>query len=422
MRFLLLFLLICTLSVKAAAPVSPDSLKVAVISDVHYLSPKLTGEGEAITLLERATGRNMNEQYAVISQVIADLLRESPNLLLVTGDLTHHGEHQSHLDFIQLLHPLQKAGTRILVIPGNHDVNIPNARSYLGAQASPVESVSADEFARMYGSFGYDEALRRDISSLSYLAEINEKTWMLCIDSNRHDENTTTSINAGRIRPETMKWALHILQEAKEKSIVVLGMMHHGLVEHMPYQRTFFANYLVEEWQQQADKLSDAGLHVIFTGHFHANDISLHTSPAGNGIYDVETASLAQYPFAYRIMQLKEKELSIDTRFVTSIPGNTDFEEDGRLRLEEITRRVAQSKLEKSEMPVSEEMKTMLIDLIVQLNLLHVRGDEKADEEMQSAIRLFASMMGTETDMESFAFDFPPADNRVVIGLTGDRR
>src|SRR5690606_5952341 len=117
-------------------------------------------------------------------------------------------------------------------IPGNHDVNIPNARSYLGAQASPVESVSADEFARMYGSFGYDEALRRDISSLSYLAEINEKTWMLCIDSNRHDENTTTSINAGRIRPETMKWALHILQEAKEKGIVVLGMMHHGLVEH----------------------------------------------------------------------------------------------------------------------------------------------------------------------------------------------
>ena len=396
---------------------SGAALKIAVMTDVHYLSPLLAEEGGALFAFEKATGRKTTELHAVLNKVIASLKEEAPDILLVTGDLTNHGERQSHLDFITLLCSLEKAGTRIFVIPGNHDVHIPDARSHKGSESTPVAGVSGDEFARLYGSFGYEEALRRDDASLSYLAKINEHTWLLCIDSNRYDEHTTSSVTAGRIRRQTMEWALNILHEAKEKGISVLGMMHHGAVEHMPYQDAFFPDYLVEDWQQQADKLADAGLNVIFTGHFHANDISLHTSPAGNRIYDVETAGLAQYPFGYRIMRLHGNELSIDTRFVTSIPGNPDFENESRRRLEAVTRRVAQSRLNKPEIPISEEVKTALTDLIVQLNLMHVRGDEKADPGMKRAISMFASMMGTEADMESFAFDFPPQDNKVVIRL-----
>jgi len=396
---------------------SAAALKIAVMTDVHYLSPLMAGEGEALAAFENATGRKTTELHAVFNIVIDSLMEEAPDILLVTGDITNHGERQSHLDFIALLRPLQKAGTRIFVIPGNHDVHIPDARMYKGSESIPVESVSAEEFASLYGSFGYEKALRRDETSLSYLAMIDERTWLLCIDSNRYNEQTTTSVTAGRIRPQTLEWALNILHEAKEKGITVLGMMHHGLVEHMPYQDAFFPDYLVEDWQQQADKLAEAGLNVIFTGHFHASDISLHTSPAGNRIYDVETASLAQYPFGYRIMQLQGKELSIRTRFVTSIPGNPDFEHESRRRLEAVTRRVAQNRLDKTKMPMSEEVKTALTDLIVQLNLLHVRGDEAADPGMKNVIRMFASMMGTAADMESFAFDFPPEDNEVVITL-----
>ncbi|MEN6588968.1 MAG: metallophosphoesterase [Proteiniphilum sp.] len=396
---------------------SGAALKIAVMTDVHYLSPLLAGEGEALVAFEKATGRKTTELHAVLNKVIASLKEEAPDMLLVTGDITNHGERQSHLDFIALLRQLEKAGTRIFVIPGNHDVLIPDAKMYKGSGSTPVESVSADEFARLYGTFGYEEAMRRDETSLSYLAMLNERTWLLCIDSNRYNEQTTSSVTAGRIGRQTMEWALNILREAKEKGITVLGMMHHGVVEHMPYQDAFFPDYLVEDWQQQADKLADAGLNVIFTGHFHASDISLHTSPAGNRIHDVETASLAQYPFGYRIMQLQGNELSVSTRFVTSIPGNPDFEHESRRRLEAVTRRVAQSRLNKTKMPMTEEVKTALTDLIVQLNLMHVRGDEEADPGMKRAISMFASMMGTAADMESFAFDFPPEDNKVVIRL-----
>ena len=69
-----------------------------------------------------------------------------------------------------------------------------------------------------------------------------------------------------------MEWAFSVLREAEAKGIIVLGMMHHGLVEHMPYQSAFFPAYLVEEWELHAELLADAGMPLIFTGHFHSND------------------------------------------------------------------------------------------------------------------------------------------------------
>jgi len=396
------------------------SLKIAVITDVHYIAPQLAEQGKALTSFEEATGRKTDELHKVLHKVLADLNRETPHMLLITGDLTNHGERQSHLGFIELLRPLQKAGTRIFVIPGNHDVNIPDARAYKGDTSSPVEGIIPGEFTRFYGEFGYDKALRRDSASLSYLAEIDEKTWLLGIDSNRYQEYQTTSVSAGRILPETLEWALQILHEAKEKGITVLGMMHHGLVEHMPNQETFFPDYLVDDWKVMAGRLADAGLGVIFTGHFHANDITLFTSPAGNKIFDVETASLAQYPFAYRIMQLQGKELTVDTRFVTSIPGDPNLESESRSRLEMLTRRAANHRLNIPGLPIPEKVRENLIEMIVQLNLMHVRGDETDNPRLQESIALFGAMMGTEAEKESLSFDFPPADNNVVLTIGED--
>lgn len=212
-----------------------------------------------------------------------------------------------------------------------------------------------------------------------------------------------------------MKWILNILNEADTKGVRVLGMMHHGLIEHIPYQSTLFPDYLIEEWQKNSDLLADAGLEVVFTGHFHSNDITLRTSTAGNVIYDVETASLAQYPFAYRIMKLIDSDLSIDTRFITSIPGKPNLSEEYSRKLETITGRVARNRLKSLGIPFSEEMMKVLTDLIVKLNISHVKGDEKPDPEVIEAVRAFALFLGNEVDEKDYSFDFPPADNKLII-------
>lgn len=395
----------------------PRAVKIALLTDVHYLDKQLTEEGEALTAYERSTGRNVKDLHAVLNVVLDDVMKEAPDLLLIAGDITNHGEKQSHLGFIEKIRPLQARGTRIFVVPGNHDIHIPDAKSYRGDKPVPVESISKEDFATLYASCGYAGALKRDSASLSYLAEINESTWLLCFDTNRYAEHTTSSITGGRILPETMAWALDILREAKEKGIVVLGMMHHGLVEHMPYQAAFFPRYLVDDWQKNADLLADAGLKVVFTGHFHANDITMRTASSGNAIYDVETGSLAQYPFAYRIMELHHHALSIESRFVTSVPGNPDLASRYREKLQNMTRRVAENRLKGLGIPLPQESLDALAEVIVMLNMLHVSGDEKPDASMMMAIRLLADQMDSEADAESFSFDFPPEDNNVTIPI-----
>lgn len=413
--FLLFFLLV--LFAGAVFPQVPGTVKIAVITDIHYLDRGLAKEGEALIAYEHMTGRNVSDLHAVLDVVLDDLKKESPDLLLITGDITNHGEKQSHHGFIEKLRPLQSRGTRILVVPGNHDINTPDAKAYQGDKVIPTETISKGQFAELYASFGYSDAVKRDGASLSYLAEINESVWLLCVDTNRYEEHATTSITNGRILPETMAWALDILREAEEKEITVLGMMHHGLVEHLPYQTAFFPQYLIDEWEKNADLLADAGLKVVFTGHFHANDITLRTSPAGNVIYDVETASLAQYPFAYRLMTLDETGLSIDTRFVDTVPGKPDLVSVYRDKLAVMTRRVAERRLKSLNIPMPQETLDALTDVIVQMYLMHVKGDEKPDAEMIASVRLFAGQMDDEADTDSFMLDFPPQDNRVIIPL-----
>lgn len=395
-----------------------EPLKIAVVADVHFLSDKLADESSGAYLAYReTTGRDLAVLHRVLDTVLYDLKTDKVDVLLIPGDLTNHGERQSHLDFIEKLKPLQQNGTRIFVVPGNHDIHIPDAKAYLGEKTQSVETVSAKEFEQLYASFGYGNALKKDTASLSYLAEIDKETWLLCFDTNRYAEHIATSISGGRILPQTLAWALDILREAEEKNIAVLGMMHHGLVEHLPYQSSFFANYLVTDWQKNAEILADAGLKVIFTGHFHANDISAFVSPAGNTVMDVETASLVQYPFAYRVMELGNSGLSIDTRFITAIDGEPDLETVYRKKSETVARRVVRNRLTSLEMSLPETMLDALTGVIVRMSLLHMHGDENPDEEMKNAVRNFAQLLGCDEADSDFQFDFPPADNQLVIEL-----
>ena len=120
-----------------------DDIKIAVISDVHFLSKKLALPGKALSAYENSTGRDVEDLHSVFNFVLNDLLKEEIDILLITGDLSNHGELQSHIDFIEKLKPLKDTGARIFVTPGNHDINIPNSKQYIGDEAISATSVTA---------------------------------------------------------------------------------------------------------------------------------------------------------------------------------------------------------------------------------------------------------------------------------------
>lgn len=407
-RLIVLCFLLLSLYAQAQSP-----LRIGVITDMHYLSEQLMDGGYATQDYVLTSGRNIVESPNILDQVIADYATSNIDILLVCGDMTKDGERLSHKDFVKKLKPLQDKGVRAFVIPGNHDINVPKPKGYLGNTTYETENTSPTQFAEIYASCGYGDAIKRDTASLSYVAPLTDKTWLIAIDAVRYSEYTTKTVSAGRILPQTENWILSVLDEAKEKNIQVVGMMHWGLVEHLPMQASFFADYLVSDWQWLASTFADHGLKLIFTGHFHANDITLHTSSQDNKIYDIETGALCSYPFAYRFVDLYTDKAVVKTKNIVSTPSSPHLAEDSKQQISKIADKMAQGKIKNMGLNMPDNILKPMTDVLSQIFILHLAGDEKITPELKDALNNL--MDGTDGDTNSQEIDFYPADNNVEI-------
>ena len=71
-------------------------MKFAVLSDTHYISRRMIADPD---------NKELNMQPAVTEQAVLQAAAES-DVLLITGDLTDHGDRYSHEDFAEFLRAL----------------------------------------------------------------------------------------------------------------------------------------------------------------------------------------------------------------------------------------------------------------------------------------------------------------------------
>ncbi len=118
--------------------------------------------------------------------------------------------------------------------------------------------------------FGYigDEVIARDENSLSYICQPYNGLWILGIDAN---EITYFRPISMQLNPATMAWIQEKMKEARENEITVLAMMHYGIIEHYSGQNNL--EPLIKNSQGQCNCFNECRIRVIFTGHYHANDI-----------------------------------------------------------------------------------------------------------------------------------------------------
>ena len=104
-------------------------IKMAVISDLHVMAPQLlVSEGKAFEEYLIKDRKMLRESAEILDTLMTDILDIKPHLVLVTGDLTKDGERASHQLVVSQLHRLVDAGIQVLVVPGNHDINNPDAK------------------------------------------------------------------------------------------------------------------------------------------------------------------------------------------------------------------------------------------------------------------------------------------------------
>ncbi|HSU49075.1 MAG TPA: metallophosphoesterase [Segetibacter sp.] len=307
--------------------------KIAIVSDIHYMHPSLLinngAEGTAFQNYLNQDPKLIQYSDAIWRQVMVELKRENPDILLVPGDITKDGEKIGHEAMASFFNELNSNGTQVYVIPGNHDINNAKAKIYDGGNDRPVDMTSKEDFASIYGNFGYHDAIARDPNSLGYVVQAEPGLRIIGIDASKYEEyGPSGDVAAGRIKPETLTWILAQLAKAKQEHMTVFAMMHHNLIEHYAGQSQLDPGYVIDDWQNVVNTLMDGGLKTIFTGHYHANDISSY-SYNGNTLHDIETGSLVTAPSPYRIIIVKENKLEIESNTVQTIsatlPGNLNF-------------------------------------------------------------------------------------------------
>lgn len=398
------------------------NLKIAVVSDIHYMHPSLLANGaENGAAFQNYLAQDPKLlQYSsyVFQNVVADLKNERPDILLVPGDLTKDGEIINHEAVAKYLKQLSKMGTKVFVVPGNHDINNAKAAQYNGDISIPLPRTQVADFVNIYRDFGYDDT-ERDPASLSYLAKPFKKLWILAIDASKYEEyGPTGDVAAGRIKDATMNWILSKMAIAKKQHITVFAMMHQNLIEHYTNQTQLDPGYVIDDWQNKVNTLMDAGLTVIFTGHYHANDITAYKMK-DKELFDIETGSLVTAPMPYRIINKKEKKLQITTKTVKSIsaplPGGASFPNYSSLFLSQHLDGYFNYYLQ-NILGAPEPVANFAAPLYRNGIMAHFAGDEKMPPDQQALINNLAGMSAQLAAIATILWtDINTPDNNVTI-------
>ncbi len=304
---------------------SRNDYRIMVISDIHLLAPELYDDGAAAQRMAAGDMKLSLKSDTIMQHIVDRAIADKPDLLLITGDLTLNGARASHERLVAHLARLQQNGVPTLVIPGNHDISCPNARRYVGSKATQVQTITRDEFAQLYAHHGYGNGSLRDPASLSYVCEPLPGLVVLGIDTNRDEENRLRSRgdtadvyhNAGRVKPETLRWVSERAAQAQAQGKCVMAMMHHHLLEHVDGEARFLPNYIVADHDRVAQALTDCGVHVVLTGHLHITD-----AVTDGRLTDIATGSASMYPMPMRMLQVdtKARHLSVETRWLEGLP------------------------------------------------------------------------------------------------------
>lgn len=285
-------------STETFAPLDQTTLFVA--TDPHYLAPELTDGGPYFQeVIQNADGKMTNYSEELLEAFVWQVICESPDALILSGDLTFNGEALSHQRLAEKLHQIEESGIPVLVIPGNHDLENPMAAQFVGDGYRTAASITAERFSELYGGFGYDEALARDDASLSYVTELASHLRVLMVDTNTADA-------PGVIASQTLSWMEEQLQSAADCGAWVIAVSHQNLLAH---NSLLTEGYVLENPDRLLNLYERYPVICNLSGHIHLQ----HIAESANGLPEIAASSLAVSPDQYGILQLDGRGSSYRT-------------------------------------------------------------------------------------------------------------
>ena len=382
--------------------------RIMVVADPHVFAVTLFDNGQAFTDMMESQRKMLDLSEATWKETMDLVLAAKPDLLLIPGDLTKDGETDSHSVVQRDLQNLNEQGIKTLVIPGNHDLG-GTAYTYFGDQKQVATTISDSQWWTYYESVT-NGLIAKDANSHSYAAEPLEGLTVLGIDGSHNNAGT------GYLSPETLAWILAQADAAKAKGHMIIAMCHWQLMDHFDKQASLESSCQLKDAAAVRDSLIQHGVHAVLTGHFHVNGMTTYRNGT-DSLVEITTGSPITFPCPYRMLTVSKdrKDLSVNTGYITSLPGIEDLYTYSRdwmavhthnmitVLAPKVWSRVDEAKDKLSEagipevaveqimecIPKTEEERIALVDkhignTVVELYLLHSEANEPDHKEADS--------------------------------------
>ncbi len=304
MRFkkslLCIFIFCCLITITGCKP-SSDKLSSSndfyIATDLHYLSPSLHDNGEAFqSYIENGDSKLLNYSEELLDAWVQQVISAKPKAVILSGDLTNNGEKSSHEALASKLASIKESGIGVYVIPGNHDISNPWARSFKEGKQLKTDYISPQQFESIYADFGYNQAVDRDQDSLSYLVEMSDDLWVLMLDTNKYSQNIEAGypVTEGELSESTLSWIDKQGALAKKEGAHLFAVMHHNLIDHSELASLGFT---INNNEQVITAFKKAGINLVLSGHSHIQDIR-----SQDEMYDIATSALEVYPHQFGVL------------------------------------------------------------------------------------------------------------------------
>ncbi len=379
--FLLAFLIL-SMTACGEKPLEKEQITVYHATDMHYLSQQLTENSPAfVEMIQNGDGKMVHYVERIMNAFVSDVAKNKPDYVIVGGDMTFNGEKLSHIDLAEKFKEIEKNGTQVLVLPGNHDVDYPFCYGYGETHYYPTDRMKDEDFEQVYADYGLKQAYTRDENSFSYMYRLTDKITLIALDTNR-------GAGTGIVAPQTLTWLEKELEKANEDTVFIC-LTHQNLLSHFGSE-SFSNNYTIINNQPVIDLFVKYGVKLNLSGHIHTQHIF-----AESGITDIATESMAVLPCNYGVITVDSNNIDYHTQSVDvqgwAVENNSDDENllDFNQYAKDFYMR-SQSGLSMSALEdasLSDEDKQLMSDFFAELNIYYFSGtiDEYYDYLTETA-------------------------------------
>ena len=306
--------------ISAFAKSKNAKLALGIISDPHVYPQAFMGDD--ISLFQKAY-RADTKQFEYSEQLLDVALntlaehakKSGMKYVILPGDITKDSEICAHEAVASRLEKFEKdTGITVLVINGNHDINNSDAVDFRTGEAVKDGSqiTTPEKYLEIYKNLGYDVAYHTftppegtQQGMMSYSVKLDGNYRFIAFDSNCFSSDCTKKgknehDTRGMVSDALMEWLTDECKDAVKHGETVIGMCHHNIVAHHDLENNVLNEFAIDDWQNVATQLANAGMHFVFTGHQHSNDVASFVTEDGETIFDCETDSLSSFPHDFK--------------------------------------------------------------------------------------------------------------------------